>query len=312
MDEKNYNIDELCLKLKELEEFSNLYGIDIKEETEVICKKINEIKEKSKEITAWDRVTTARKAERPVLSDYIEKIFDGFIEFHGDRYFGDDTAVIGGIAYFEDVPVTIVGHQKGKNTKENISRNFGMAKPEGYRKALRLMKQAEKFKRPIFCFIDTPGAFCGVEAEERGQGEAIARNMMEMSALKVPIISTVIGEGGSGGALAFGVADRVYMMENSIYSVISPEGCASILLKDANCAKEASEYLKLTASDLKRLGIIDDIIEEPDGGAHNDIDKSAMNVKAMLSKGLNELKPLDVQELLTKRYQKFRAMGYAK
>lgn len=309
MKEKNYNIDELCLKLKELEEFSNLYGIDIKVESEEIYKKINELKAKNKEVTAWDRVTTARKAGRPVLSDYIEKIFNDFIEFHGDRYFGDDAAVIGGIAYFEGTPVTIVGHQKGKNTKENISRNFGMAKPEGYRKALRLMKQAEKFKRPVFCFIDTPGAFCGVEAEERGQGEVIAKSMMEMSALKVPIVSTVIGEGGSGGALAFGVADRIYMLENSIYSVISPEGCASILLKDANCAKEASEYLKLTASDLKELGIIDEIIEEPDGGADNDINKSSLNVKTMLSKGLNELKNLDVQDLISMRYQKFRKMG---
>ena len=203
-------------------------------------------KEAYKNLTSWDKVIIARLVERPTALDYIERIFDDFIELHGDRYFGDDPAIVGGIGSFKGVPVTIIGIQKGKNTKENIMRNFGMPNAEGYRKSLRLMKQAEKFKRPIVCFIDTPGAFCGVGAEERGQGEAIARNLMEMSSLKVPIISIVIGEGGSGGALAMAVADEVWMLEHSIYSVLSPEGFASILYKDASKAKEAAEDMKIT------------------------------------------------------------------
>ena len=212
-------------------------------------------------ITAWDRVTLAREIERPKALDYIENIFDDFMELHGDRNFGDDKSIIGGIAYLDAMPVTIIGEQKGKNARENIERNFGMPNPEGYRKALRLMKQAEKFGRPIITFIDTPGAYPGIGAEERGQGEAIARNMLEMSQLKVPIICIVIGEGSSGGALAIAVGDRIIMLENAVYSILSPEGFASILYKDASKAKEAAENMKITAKDLKNLNIIDKIIK---------------------------------------------------
>ena len=207
--------------------------------------------------TAWDTVLLSRKADRPTALDYINAVFDEFIEFHGDRYFKDDGAIVGGIAMFHGMPVTVIGQQKGKNTKDNIKRNFGMPSPDGYRKALRLMKQAETFGRPIVCFVDTPGAFCGLEAEERGQGEAIARNLFEMSDLKVPILSIVIGEGGSGGALAMAVADEVWMLENAIYSILSPEGFASILYKDSKKAPEAAEVMKVTAADLKKLGLIE-------------------------------------------------------
>ena len=226
-------------------------------------------------ITAWDRVLLARKSDRPKAQEYINAIFDEFIELHGDRNFGDDKAIIGGIATLDGMPVTVIGEQKGRNAKENIERNFGMPNPEGYRKALRLMKQAEKFNRPVITFIDTPGAYPGMGAEERGQGEAIARSIMEMSSLKVPIICVVIGEGSSGGALAIGVGDKVVMLENAIYSILSPEGFASILYKDSSKAKEAAENMKLTAKDLKELNIIDDVIKEPEGGAQEDFEKVA-------------------------------------
>ncbi|EEX22201.1 acetyl-CoA carboxylase, carboxyl transferase, beta subunit [Blautia hansenii DSM 20583] len=219
-------------------------------------------RKKTKEMTAWERVQTARDSKRPVSLDYIKEIFDSFMELHGDRAFRDDGAIIGGLALLDGQPITVIGIQKGRNTKENIGRNFGMPSPEGYRKTLRLMKQAEKFQRPIITFIDTPGAFCGVEAEERGQGEAIARNLLEMAALKVPVLSIVIGEGGSGGALALGVGNEVWMLENAIYSILSPEGFASILWKDSKKAKEASEVMKITAEDLKKLGIIEQVIPE--------------------------------------------------
>jgi len=235
-------------------------------------------KEAYKNLTSWDKVSIARLVERPTALDYIERVFKDFIELHGDRYFGDDPAIVGGIADFKRTPVTIIGIQKGKNTKENIMRNFGMPNAEGYRKALRLMKQAEKFKRPVICFIDTPGAFCGVGAEERGQGEAIARNLMEMSSLKVPIISIVIGEGGSGGALAMAVADEVWMLEHAIYSILSPEGFASILYKDASKAKVAAEDMKITSEHLLNFGIIDRIIKEPIGGAHKDIEEMSNSI----------------------------------
>lgn len=260
-------------------------------------------------ISAWDRVCLARLCSRPTTLDYIELIFDSFIELHGDRVFGDDKAIVGGIAKFAGTPVTVIGHQKGRTTKMKIERNFGMANPEGYRKALRLMKQAEKFGRPIITFIDTPGAFCGIGAEERGEAESIARNLMEMSNLKVPVICIIIGEGSSGGALGIGVGNRVYMLENAVYSVLSPEGFSTILWKDSSRAKEASDIMKITAQDLMSLGIIDGIVEEPKGGAHNDKEETANNIKKYIENALKELKNMSAVELQQDRYQKFRKMG---
>ena len=259
-------------------------------------------------ITAWDKVTLARQMDRPKALDYIKNIFQEFVELHGDRYFGDDKSIVGGIALLGKIPVTVIGEQKGKNVKENMERNFGMPEPEGYRKALRLMKQAEKFKRPIITFIDTPGAYPGMGAEERGQGEAIAKNLMEMSKLKVPIICIVIGEGSSGGALAIGVGDRVIMLENAVYSILSPEGFASILYKDSSKAKEAAENMKLTAKDLKKLGIIDKIIKEPEDGAQNDFETICKNIKEYLLKEIKNLEKLTKEELVQQRYKKFRVM----
>lgn len=259
-------------------------------------------------ITAWDRVQLARQLERPKSQDYIKMIFDDFIELHGDRNFADDKSIIGGIAKLDEISVTVIGEQKGKNAKENIEKNFGMPNPEGYRKALRLMKQAEKFKRPIITFIDTPGAYPGMGAEERGQGEAIARNIMEMSSLEVPVICIVIGEGSSGGALAIAVGDKIVMLENAIYSILSPEGFASILYKDSTKAKQAAEDMKLTAKDLKQLGIIDEIIKEPEGGAQNDINKVCNDIKRYLIKNIKELQKISTKELVDKRYEKFRNM----
>ena len=260
-------------------------------------------------ISAWDRVMLARMLERPKALDYIKEIFDDFIELHGDRNFGDDKSIIGGIATLDGIPVTVIGEQKGKNAKENIERNFGMPNPEGYRKALRLMKQAEKFKRPIITFIDTPGAYPGMGAEERGQGEAIAKNIMEMSQLKVPIICVVIGEGSSGGALAIAVGDRVVMLENAVYSILSPEGFATILYKDSSKAKEAAENMKLTADDLKKLGVIDEIIKEPKGGAQEDFEQVKKDLKKYIIKNIKDLKKINETELLKERYQKFRKIG---
>lgn len=259
-------------------------------------------------LTAWDRVQLARQLERPKALDYIEQIFDDFMELHGDRNFADDKSIVGGIATFMGKPVTVIGEQKGKNAKENIEKNFGMPNPEGYRKALRLMKQAEKFKRPVITFIDTPGAYPGMGAEERGQGEAIARNIMEMARLEVPIICIVIGEGSSGGALAIAVGDRIVMLENAIYSILSPEGFASILYKDSSKAKEAAENMKATAQDLKKFGLIDKIIKEPEGGAQKDFTVVIEEVKKYLWKQMNELEKLDTEELIEQRYQKFRNM----
>ncbi|EJP6473132.1 acetyl-CoA carboxylase carboxyltransferase subunit alpha [Clostridium sporogenes] len=258
---------------------------------------------------AWQRVTLARLKERPTALDYINIIFDDFIELHGDRSFSDDQSIVCGIGLLNNKSVTIIAQQKGKNTKDNIKRNFGMPKPEGYRKALRIMKQAEKFKRPIICFIDTPGAFCGIDAEERGQGEAIARNLLEMSRLKTITLSIVIGEGGSGGALALGVADRVMMLENSIYSILSPEGFASILWKDASKAKEAAEVMKITAEDLKEFNVIDKIIKEPSGGAHKNLNKMAEILKENIINEIEILRKYPLDILLDKRYDKFRNMG---
>ncbi|WP_409069077.1 acetyl-CoA carboxylase carboxyltransferase subunit alpha [Clostridium sp. FAM 1755] len=258
---------------------------------------------------AWQRVTLARLKERPTALDYINIIFDDFIELHGDRSFSDDQSIVCGIGLLNNKSVTIIAQQKGKNTKDNIKRNFGMPKPEGYRKALRIMKQSEKFKRPIICFIDTPGAFCGIDAEERGQGEAIARNLLEMSRLKTITLSIVIGEGGSGGALALGVADRVMMLENSIYSILSPEGFASILWKDASKAKEAAEVMKITAEDLKEFNVIDKIIKEPSGGAHKNLNKMAEILKENIINEIEILRKYPLDILLDKRYDKFRNMG---
>lgn len=259
--------------------------------------------------SAWDRVCLARLSARPTSLDYIELIFDEFIELHGDRLYGDDKAIVGGIAKLEGKPVTVIGHQKGRTTKMRIERNFGMANPEGYRKALRLMKQAEKFGRPIITFIDTPGAFCGIGAEERGEAESIARNLMEMSNLKVPVICIVIGEGSSGGALGIGVGNRVYMLENAVYSVLSPEGFSTILWKDSSRAKEAADIMKITAQDLLDLKVIDGIIKESKGGAHNDKEETAKNIKDTLQKALKELENMTEEELQEDRYQKFRKIG---
>lgn len=258
---------------------------------------------------AMDIVRLARHAKRPTTLDYIDTLIDDFIELHGDRRFADDPAIVGGIGFFDDIPVTILGHQKGKNVKENIRRHFGMAHPDGYRKALRLMKQAERFGRPVITFIDTQGAYPGIGAEERGQAEAIAVNLYEMSALRTPIITIVTGEGGSGGALGIGVADRVFMLSNAIYSVISPEGCASILWKDAGRAADAAAALRITASDLMELGVIDGIVIEPDPGAHEFPQETMRNMKKKIGSALNELLELDADTLVERRYQKFREMG---
>lgn len=266
-------------------------------------------KDTIKTMSAWDKVVIARHKDRPTGAFYIENIFSDFIELHGDRHFGDDNAVIGGIGFLEGIPVTIIAITKGANTKENIERNFGMPKPEGYRKALRLMKEAEKFNRTVICFVDTPGAFCGVDAEERGQGEAIAKNLLEMSRLKTPIITVLLGEGGSGGALALAVADRILMLEHSIYSILSPEGFASILWKDGSKAKEAAEVMKITAQDLIDYNIVDKVIKEPNGGAHKNPLKMASAIKRELVEEVYSLRYKDMKELLVHRYDKFRKMG---
>lgn len=259
--------------------------------------------------SASEIVRIARKISRPSALEYINHIFTNFIEFHGDRVFKDDKAVIGGIALLNDLPVTVIGIQKGHTTEENIERNFGSPHPEGYRKALRLMKQAEKFNRPVITFINTSGAFCGVGAEERGQGEAIARNLFEMSELKVPTVSIVIGEGGSGGALALALTDRVWMLENSVYSILSPEGFASILWKDSSRSKEAAELMKITAADLLEMGIIDKVIKEVPGGAHNDFTFTANLIKTKLITEFETLLNVNIDELVNERYNRFRKFG---
>ena len=256
--------------------------------------------------SAWDSVQISRKSDRLVASNYIHALFDDFIEFHGDRYFKDDRAVIGGIASFHGIPVTVIGQEKGKTTKENIVRNFGMPSPEGYRKALRLMKQAEMFGRPIICFVDTPGAFCGIEAEERGQGEAIARNLFEMSSLKVPVLSIVIGEGGSGGALAVAVANEVWMMEHAIYSVLSPEGFASILWKDSKKAREAAKVMKITAEELKDLGIIEKVIPEEEPASLETLPRIREILNREIVRFMETWRTLDGEQLAESRYQRFR------
>jgi acetyl-CoA carboxylase carboxyl transferase subunit alpha len=259
--------------------------------------------------TAFERVQLARHADRPYTLDLIERLFEDFVELHGDKRFAEDPAIVCGLARFHGLPVIVVGHQKGRDTKQRSYRNFGMPKPEGYRKALRVMKLGEKFGRPIFTFIDTPGAYPGIDAEERGQAEAIAYNLREMAKIKVPIIVTVIGEGGSGGALAIGIGDQVLMLENSIYSVISPEGCAAILWKDSSRADQAAEGLRLTAQHLHEEGIVDKIIPEPDGGAHNDYDQTARYLDSALSERLAEAVSCSQEDRLKRRYNKLRGFG---
>src|SRR6185503_7535694 len=260
-------------------------------------------------LTAYQKVQLARHPQRPYFLDYAETLCPDFVEIHGDRKFGDDAAIVGGFGLLGNMPVCLIGHQKGRDTKQRQYRNFGMPKPEGYRKALRIMKIAEKFKRPILTFIDTPGAYPGIDAEERGQAEAIAYNLREMALIRVPIIATITGEGGSGGALAIGVGDRVNMLEYSIYSVIAPESCSAILWRDQEHAAEAAEALRLTPEDLKQFGLIDEIIPEPEGGAHNDPTGMAKRLSAVLDGQMTELADAKPDHLLELRYQKFRAMG---
>jgi acetyl-CoA carboxylase carboxyl transferase subunit alpha len=258
---------------------------------------------------AWQRTQLARHFQRPYTLDFVRLLFTDFIELHGDRTFGDDPAIVGGFARFHGRPVLVLGHQKGRDTKQRVARNFGQAKPEGYRKALRLMQLAAKFNRPIFTFVDTPGAYPGIDAEERGQAEAIAHNLREMSRLPVPIVVTITGEGGSGGALAIAVGDKVNMLENSVYSVISPEGCASILWRDSTKAEQAASALRITAGDLSEMGIIDEVVAEPEGGAHMDHEAAAQLLDPVLFRTLEELSELSVPALLQRRYEQFRRMG---
>jgi acetyl-CoA carboxylase carboxyl transferase subunit alpha len=257
----------------------------------------------------WQRAQIARHPQRPYLTDYLPLLFTDFVELHGDRAFGDDRALIAGLAKFKGRSVAVIGHQKGRDTKQRVIRNFGQPKPEGYRKALRVMQLAAKFGRPILTFVDTPGAYPGIDAEERGQGEAIARNLREMARLPVPVIVTVTGEGGSGGALAIAVGDRINILENGFYSVISPEGCASIIWRDSTKAETAAAAMKITATDLKELGIIDEIVKEPEGGAHTDLEAAAQFLDEVLDRQLTELTSESAKDLVEARYKKFRQMG---
>lgn len=303
-------IADLEKKIEELKNMSSLSDQDMKDELQSLEKKLEKVKINIyKSLTPAQKVLVARHPSRPYFMDYIKMLFTDFVELHGDRNFRDDPAIIAGMAKFDNEPVVVVGHQKGRNTKENIYRNFGMAHPEGYRKALRIFEMAEKYQRPIFTFVDTPGAYPGIGAEERGQAEAIARNLREMAGLTVPFITLISGEGGSGGALGIAMGNRVLMLEHSIYAVISPEGCASILWKDASYSGKAAEALKLTAQDLYKLKVIDEIVLEPLGGAHRDYIKTAENVKEALKKHLNELKQLSPERLYEYRCEKYMAMG---
>jgi len=308
-------IQELEIKIEELKKLSDGSDIDLTQEIKRLNKKLKELKtEVFSNLTPWQKTQIARHPERPYTLDYISIIFEDFIELHGDRRFGDDPAVIAGIGKIDGNPYALVGHQKGRTIKERIYRNFGQAHPEGYRKALRVMKLAEKFSIPVITMIDTPGAFPGIGAEERGQAEAIANNLMEMSLLKIPLIGFVIGEGGSGGALALSVCDKIFMLEHAIYSVISPEGCAAILWKKNSDVgvedyMKAAEELKLTAQDLKKFGIIDDIISEPLGGAHREPQEVGKRIKAKIVSVATELIKIPPEELIKKRYEKFRKIG---
>ena len=297
-------------KINELEQFTAESSVDLSDEIGTLKMRLEKLEEDIYgNMSPWDRVQVARHPQRPTTLDYIRELFEDFIQFHGDRNYEDDAAIVGGIASFNTQPITIIGHQRGKDTKENVKRNFGMPHPEGYRKALRLMKQAEKFNRPIICFIDTKGAYPGKAAEERGQSEAIARNLVEMAGLTVPVVSIVIGEGGSGGALALGVANHIHMLEHSTYSVISPEGAASILWKDSSLSKQAAEAMRITAPQLKEIGIIEEMIPEILGGAHRDPKAQALYIGKVIQQSLAQLAPLTKEELVQNRYEKFRAIG---
>ena len=304
-------VAELEAKIEELRHVSDDGELNIHNEIIRLQKRSKELTQSIfSSLSAWQIAQLARHPLRPYTQDYVNRIFTGFIELHGDRNFADDPAILAGLAHFNGEPVALVGHQKGRDIKERIYRNYGMPRPEGYRKALRVMQLAERFKLPVLTFIDTPGAYPGIGAEERGQSEAIARNLMVMSALRTPVIAVVIGEGGSGGALAIGVGDRLNMLQYSTYSVISPEGCASILWKDAGKAKDAAEAMGVTAAKLLQLDLIDNIIEEPLGGAHRGHDEAAANISAQLKQQLHDLKQLDIDELLEKRQGRLRTYGH--
>jgi len=303
-------IAELEKKIEELTLFTSNGNIDLEEEILKLQKKSDQlVVEIYSRLTPWQKVQISRHANRPYTLDYIEAMLTDFTEMHGDRGFADDPAIVCGMAKLDTMPVVVIGHQKGRTLKERVYRNFGQPNPEGYRKALRLMRFADKFNKPIITFIDTQGAYPGIGAEERGQGESIARNLYVMSMLKVPIVTVVIGEGGSGGALALGVADRVLMFEHSTYSVISPEGCAAILWNNGSKASEAAELLKITAQDLFHMKVIDEVVEEPIGGAHRDPRRAAELLKEAITRNLAEIKALPTDELVKLRYEKFRKLG---
>lgn len=303
-------IAELEAKIEELRFVDNDSEINISDEIQKLEEKSKDLTKKIfSKLTPWQISQLARHPKRPYTLDYIDRVFDGFEELHGDRAFADDAAIVGGVAYLDNQPVMVIGQQKGRDTKEKVRRNFGMPRPEGYRKALRLMEMAERFKMPVMTFIDTPGAYPGLDAEERGQSEAIARNLFVLAKLRTQVICTIIGEGGSGGALAIGVGDRVLMLENSTYSVISPEGCASILWKSADNASDAAEAMGITSARLKELDIIDEIIEEPLGSAYRDVGLMSDRIKQTLQRNLDELKSKSIDELLKARYDRLMSFG---
>ncbi len=303
-------IVELETKIKELKTFSVDKKVNLSNEIKKLEKKLEKMRKAIYDnLSPWQRVQIARHPQRPYTLDYIRMIGTDFVELHGDRLFADDLALIGGLLTINSTPLMVIGHQKGRDTKENVLRNFGCAHPEGYRKAIRLMRLAEKMKLPVLSLIDTPGAYPGLGAEERGQAQAIAENLRDMAKIRTPIVAVVIGEGGSGGAIGIGVADRICILQNAYYSVISPEGCASILWRNSMKAPEAAKALRLTAEDLLGLGIIDEILPEPLGGAHNDPEKTAETIKKAIVRHIKELRSLSPEELLDNRYKKFRAMG---
>lgn len=303
-------IIELERRIEDLKNFTSSEKIELSDEVSRLEAKAEKLRKKTySNLSRWQRVQLARHPRRPYTLDYIERVFDGFFELHGDRAFADDASIVGGLARLDGRPLVVIGHQKGRDTRENIRRNFGMPHPEGYRKALRLMNMADRFRVPVVTFVDTPGAYPGLGAEERGQSEAIARNLREMARLRVPIVVVVVGEGGSGGALALGVGDRILMMEYAVYSVISPEGCAAILWRDRVKAPQAAEALKLTSRDLAELDVIDEIVPEPTGGAHRAPDAAAAIVKERIRYHLDSLSDVPPEELVEARCRKFLAMG---